>query len=247
MDLRPAHWHQGDLLGFDLETTGVERFRDVPVSMALVRVRAGRVVACDRRLIDPGRDIPAESVAVHGITTAEARRRGIPLEQALTVVADALLAAGARRLPVCGMRLDFDLTMVDNLCRRNGGSGLVARGWRGPVLDCSVIDRQLDQRRPGPRTLGDLCAHYGVELEQAHDAGSDALASVEVLRAMAARFPLLAAAPATLLHRWQISWHRQWATSFSRWRQGQGLAPLGHDELAWPVATWGGAGTSAAA
>ena len=46
------------------------------------------------------------------------------------------------------------------------GQGLVERGWRGPVLDAVVIDRHFDPEREGRRTLVDLCAHYGIEIEQ---------------------------------------------------------------------------------
>ena len=56
------------------------------------------------------------------------------------------------------------------------------------VLDPRVLDRHLDRYRKGRRTLTDLCAHYGVTLEGAHDAAADALAALEVVRALGRRF-----------------------------------------------------------
>lgn len=67
-------WPSGELLGFDLETTGIDRFKDVPVSYALVYAVAGRIRVSWSGLIDPDRDIPEEATAAHGITT-EIRRR----------------------------------------------------------------------------------------------------------------------------------------------------------------------------
>ena len=37
-----ADWFTGEVLGFDFETTGIDRFDDVPVSYALVTVQGGR-------------------------------------------------------------------------------------------------------------------------------------------------------------------------------------------------------------
>ena len=39
-----AAWTAGEVLGFDFETTGIDRFNDVPVSYALVHVVDGVVV-----------------------------------------------------------------------------------------------------------------------------------------------------------------------------------------------------------
>ena len=229
-------WRESEILGFDLETTGVDRFSDVPVSFALVTFAAGRVVGARSRLIDPGREIPAEALAVHGISTARARAEGVPLRRAVEQIAAVLVAASARGVPVAGMKLDFDLTIVDAQCRVLDGRGLQERGWRGPVLDAVVIDRRFDRFRSGRRTLVDLCDHYGVSIEAPHEASADARAAVGVLRAMCARFPIVGYAAPSLLHRWQMAWHRQWAAEYSRWRQDNGLAPLAPDEFEWPIA-----------
>ena len=68
-------WCDGPLLGFDLETTGIDTTRDLPVQVALVWTTADGVLKADTFLVDPGRDIPAEAIAIHGITTERARSR----------------------------------------------------------------------------------------------------------------------------------------------------------------------------
>jgi DNA polymerase-3 subunit epsilon len=231
-----VNWPDADMLAFDLETTGVDRFTDVPVSFALLLIRDGRVVDRRRRLVDPGREIPTAATAIHGITTEEARARGVPLQTAVPWIARVLIRASRRGMPVAGMCLGYDLTLLDACLQRITGAGLVEAGWRGPVLDASVIDRRVDRYRRGRRTLVALCEHYAVPADVAHEASADALAAVDVLRATAQRFPKLAAVPLDVLFRWQVRWHREWALSYSEWRSRNGLSPLATNELEWPLA-----------
>jgi DNA polymerase-3 subunit epsilon len=229
-------WTEGEVLGLDFETTGVDRFNDVPVSYALVSVVDGVAVHSWSGLIDPCREIPVDATAVHGITTERARADGMPLEAAIALVTDAIVSAARRGVPLVGMKLDYDLTILDVLGSRYCGRGLLAQGWSGPVLDAGVLDRHLDADREGRRTLGDLCAHYGVELEGAHDAWADAVASVRVLFALAERYDSLRGADLARLHDAQIEWHRQWTKDCEAWRVGQGMVPTDPRDFMWPVA-----------
>src|SRR5580698_3334954 len=99
-----ARWTSGEVLAFDLETTGIDRFNDVPVSYALVLVRAGVVAYSWSDLIDPGREIPADATAVHGITSEGARSGGMPLGLGVAVITETIVAAGRRGVPVAGMK-----------------------------------------------------------------------------------------------------------------------------------------------
>jgi DNA polymerase-3 subunit epsilon len=232
---RRSAWTDGELLGFDLETTGLDPTRDRPVSFALVTVRGGVVERRRTSLVDPGQVIPAAATAIHGISTDRARREGIALADAVAEIADALVAAAARGVPVVGMKLDYDLTMLDAQCRALDGVGLRERGWSGPVLDGLVLDRRCDRYRKGRRTLGDLCVHYSVAVEHAHDAACDAEAAIGVVRAICARFPALVRLGPVQLHRYQVRWHREWAESFDRWRREQDLVPLHDRDFHWPI------------
>ena len=229
-------WTQGEVLGLDLETTGVDRFADVPVSYALVSVVDGIAVHSWSGLIDPGRPIPPEATAVHGITTERARAEGMPLGTAIELMTDAVASASRRAVPLVGMKLDYDLTMLDVLGDTFLGRGLVAQGWCGPVLDAGVLDRHFDRDREGRRTLGDLCTHYGVDLEGAHEAWSDAVASVRVLFALTERYSSLRSGDVTELHESQIEWHRQWTENCEASRLARGLSPADPRDYLWPVA-----------
>jgi DNA polymerase-3 subunit epsilon len=196
----------------------------------------GAVVCRESALVDPGRPIPEEATAVHGITDDRVRAEGIPLDVAMGMVADALGDAWVRGVPVVGMKLDYDLTIVDVQCRSLNDRGLADRGFSTPVLDILVLDRHLDCYRKGSRSLSELCAHYGVVIDNAHDAAADAAASLEVLAAMAARYDELSAMTPPELHRAQMEWHREWATSYDGWRRGEGMSALDPRDYAWPFA-----------
>ncbi len=229
-------WCEGELLAFDLETTGTNRFADVPVSFALVHMRAGRVLERRNAIVDPGRPIPEEAVAIHGIGDDERERAEIGLAAAVETIAAALVDAGRRGTPVVGMKLDFDLTMVDTLCRSLGRRGLVERGWCGPVLDALTLDRRLDPDREGSRSLVALCGHYGVPIVRPHSAACDAEAAARVLLEMARRFDRLAWASPARLHLEQAASHREWATAYAERRRIRALGPLDESEWDWPLA-----------
>jgi DNA polymerase III subunit epsilon len=224
------------MLGFDFETTGVDRFNDVPVSYALVTVVAGDVVSTASGLIDPGREIPAGATAVHGISTERARDEGMPLSDAIEMITEVVVSASQRAVPIVGMKLDYDLTILDTQAYRLSELGLVARGWQGPVLDAVVLDRHVDQYRKGSRTLAALCGLYGVEIINAHDASADAIASVGVLLALGARYKELRDAELSALHQSQIDWHRDWAKGYDKWRVGKGMTPMDPRDYYWPLA-----------
>jgi DNA polymerase-3 subunit epsilon len=229
-------WADGELLSFDLETTGVDRFSDVPVSLALLRLQRGVVLERTVEFVNPGRPIPEEATAIHGITNEVARRDGMPLPAAIELVATTLVDASRRGVPVVGVKLDYDLTMVDVLCRAMDGRGLPDRGWTGPVLDALVLDRHVDRFRKGRRTLVDLCELYGVTIGQAHSADCDAAAAAGVLLAMAGRYEELSGASLNALHLGQVDYHREWVLSYDEWRRGRGLEPLDDREASWPLA-----------
>jgi len=224
------------MLGFDFETTGIDRFNDVPVSYALVYAVDERIRVSWSGLIDPGRDIPQEATAVHGITNVRARNEGMPLRQAIALISDVIVSASRRSVPLVGMQLDYDLTMLETQAQRLLGRGIVERGWCGPVLDAVVLDRHFDPARDGRRTLGALCNHYGVDIGNAHDARADAIASINVLVALAAGCSELRARDPSWLHRAQIDWHRQWVRLCEERRLSEGLIALDPREYAWPVA-----------
>ncbi|WP_327288227.1 exonuclease domain-containing protein [Streptomyces sp. NBC_01198] len=228
-------WHEDLLVGFDLETTGTDPRQARIVTAAVTEVKDGQPVRHRAWLADPGVPIPAETTAIHGVSTARAAAEGRPAPEVVAEVADAVRGYWAARVPVVVYNAPFDLTLLDAELRRYALPALVAPGGRpGPVVDPLVIDRALDKYRRGKRTLEAACAVYGVVLDGAHDAGADALAAVRVARALAARFPEAGEADLWDLHTAQGGWYAAWAEDFSAWlrRRDKAAAPITPD---WPL------------
>lgn len=184
-------WYEGPLAAFDTETTGVDVETDRIVSASVV-VQEGPAIRprVSRWLINPGVPVPASATAVHGLTDEHLQRNGRWPSPVVEEIARALAEQAAAGRPLVIMNAPFDLTMLDRELRRHRASSLDRWFESTPllVLDPRVLDKHLDRYRKGRRTLTDLCAHYGVTLEGAHDAAADALASLEVVRAVGRRF-----------------------------------------------------------
>ncbi|MCX4913558.1 MULTISPECIES: 3'-5' exonuclease [unclassified Streptomyces] len=230
-------WYEGPLAAFDTETTGVDVETDRIVSAAVVvQDAAGTRPRVTRWLVNPGVPVPAGATAVHGLTDEHLQRNGRWPSPVLEEIARELGEQAAAGRPLVVMNAPFDLTLLDRELRRHRASSLDR--WFDPaalrVLDPRVLDKHLDRYRKGRRTLTDLCAHYDVVLEGAHDAAADALASLELVRAVGRRFAsrLERLSPAEL-HTLQAVWHAAQARGLQAW-----FARSGSDEAvdpAWPL------------
>lgn len=215
-------WHTEPLLGFDLETTGINVETARIVTAAAVDWKPGDSLDTlpDRArlwLANPGVPIPAEAVAVHGVTNEIARANGRPAAQVVDEIADVLAATLSTGIPVVAMNGRYDFTVLDRELRRHGLRTLWERLGGdvppGPVIDPYILDKQADKYRKGSRRLENLAIHYGVTLAAAHTADADALAAVEVAVAIGEKYEQLQVHPQQL-HVWQVWWARQQATGF---------------------------------
>lgn len=191
------------MVAFDTETTGVNVECDRIVTAAVITLQpkvAGQPwqVHTQTWLLDPGVDIPAEATAIHGITTEHAREHGTDPTIKLDFIATKLAGQLASRWtgdgpnpdydsptdwwPLVGFNLAYDLTMLDRELRRHRLLPLDMRLGRpvAPCIDPYVLDKQIDPYRRGSRKLTDLCRHYGVTLDTAHNAAADALAAARL-------------------------------------------------------------------
>ena len=180
--------------------------------------------------------MPAGATAVPGLTDEHLQRNGRWPAPVMFEIAEVLAEQAVAGRPLVVMNAPFDLTLLDRELRRHRASSLDRWLDTSPllVLDPRVLDKHLDRYRKGRRTLTDLCAHYGVELEGAHDAAADAQAALDVVRALGRRFAarLERLAPAEL-HNLQTVWHAAQARGLQAW-----FARSGQEELvdpAWPL------------
>ncbi|GGR96265.1 MULTISPECIES: 3'-5' exonuclease [Streptomyces] len=229
-------WHQELLIGFDLETTGTDPRRARIVTGAVIEVRAGEPVGRREWLADPGVEIPADAVAVHGISTARAAAEGRPADQVADAIADVLVGYWKAGVPVVAYNAAFDLTLLSAELRRYGLPSLTDRLGTAPapVVDPYTIDRWADRYRRGKRNLEAVCAEYGIVLGAAHDATADALAAARLASAIADRHPKIAALGPAELHRRQIRWYAEWAADFQAFLRRKGEKDAVVDG-AWPL------------
>jgi DNA polymerase-3 subunit epsilon len=173
----------------DTETTGLDpltgdRVIEVAAIELLNLVPTGRVL---HHLLDPERDVPAESTRVHGFTLEHLRGKPKFAE----IAED--LAAFLGEDPIVAHNAPFDFGFLDAELRRCG---------RPPLGRARMVDTlDLAKRRfPGlPNSLDALCRRFGIDLSQrtTHNAILDCRLLAEVyLELMGGRQPGLGLAAA---------------------------------------------------
>ncbi|WP_226082271.1 3'-5' exonuclease [Mycetocola spongiae] len=226
-------WSANPLAVFDLETTGI----DVTTSR-IVSAHVG-VLAADgsvlRRLdwlADPGVEIPAQASAVHGISTERARAEGRPAAEVVAEIVAALRELLAAGTPVVIYNAPYDLSLLQHEALRYGVPALEGPS---PIIDPLVIDKAVDRYRKGKRTLEAASQFYGVDLVDAHDASSDAIAAGRVAQAIArAHAAKLAQHSAEELHALQVGWCAEQAASFQEYMR-RTKDPSFTTSGSWPV------------
>jgi DNA polymerase-3 subunit epsilon len=231
-------WDGFSLLAFDLESTGIDVFKDRIVTAALVDVpAAGRPVATSY-VTDPGIEVPEAAAAVHGYSRARAiAEQTHTVEQLLFEVTGRIALRLGKGQPLVGFNLAYDLTLLEAECQRHGVDTLASRlggpGAIAPILDVFVLDKHASRRR-GKRQLPIVCQHYGVVHTGAHDSTGDALAAARLFpRVMATpgKFPGMTLAA---LHQAQVGWRREQCDSLREYFDREGKP---HDGVPgdWPV------------
>jgi DNA polymerase-3 subunit epsilon len=178
------------VVGFDVETTGLDIHRDEPIWYGFAVREPGNPVVQWEYFALPTVQIHPGAERVHGISFEQLRamrRRGQAVSSASGAVraARVLSEYAARGALFVGANPLFDFSMLDSVLRRTFGDGLDSYGVALDSIDLIDIvahDRLIDPdhfSRPH-RGLTGLCAHYGVTTG-GHKASSDARAAVEVL------------------------------------------------------------------
>lgn len=203
------------LASFDVETTGlnVATSRIVSAGLSLID-HTGAVVETRYWLVDPGIEIPTFATQVHGITTEQVRREGLPAERAVPEITAALNSYFAENIPVVIYNAPYDLGILFHESRRYSGDDL---NDPAPIIDPLILDKQFDRYRKGKRNLGTTAEFYKVPLENAHDASADALAAARVALALATRFATELNVDAYQLHQQQQVWAKEQALSYQEW------------------------------
>ena len=161
----------------DTETTGRDANQDRIVEIGIVLGIKGEVTRRFSQLIDPGRPIPAESSAVHGIKDAD-----VAGKPKFAEIAGEILAFLGDAIPAA-YNAAFDRGFVLAELERAGvRPAAPPPAMRRDVdwVDPLAFAREL-YKHEGSRALGDMAARLGIELENAHRATDDAEAALQIL------------------------------------------------------------------
>ena len=159
------------LVFFDLETTGVNIGTDRIVEISILKVYPNGNKESKTWLVNPEIEIPAESTAVHGITNEK-----VVTEPTFKELANKVneMIAGADLAGFNSNRFDIPL-LAEELLRAGIDFDMSER----KAIDVQVIFHKKEQR-----TLSAGYQFYcGKELEDAHSAEADTLATYEILKA----------------------------------------------------------------
>jgi DNA polymerase III subunit epsilon len=164
------------VMAVDTETTGLSPAEGhALVEVATVTIDDSALGDGWSSLVQPGRPIPADAAAVHGITD-------VMVAQAPT--ADGVAAELRRRcgdLPLVFHNAAFDLPFLITMLRRAGQPPLL-----NPIIDTLGLARGLGG--PGGNSLGAVAARLGLPPEPRHRALGDARTTARVLVALSERW-----------------------------------------------------------
>jgi DNA polymerase-3 subunit epsilon len=220
-------WHHAPLASLDFETTGIDPSTDRVLSYALLGDRGTDLCG----LIDAGVEIPPASAAVHGLTAETLAGAPRPPEAIAGIVAWVQDLVD-REIGLVVYNAAYDLTMLRAEAER---WGIAQPDWhRLLVVDPYVIDWGIQRGELGPRRLTDVAAYYGVALDNAHDATSDARAARDIADEIGMRHPAVAAGTLADLMVRQRTWFADRADDWNVYARKVGRTL--DDPTGWPLA-----------
>lgn len=162
---------------FDIEGTGLDISKDRIITIAIKRLSGDGSTQSAAWMVHPGFPIPKESTEIHGITDADVAHCP-PFESVASEVLNFLFGCD-----LGGYNLrNYDIPLLYEEFSRAG------LDWN---LDgVHVIDASMIFRLKEPRDLTAAVAKYcGRKMEDAHDAGADVQATIDVFFGQLAAYP----------------------------------------------------------
>ncbi|MDR3217294.1 MAG: 3'-5' exonuclease [Clostridiaceae bacterium] len=167
----PAYLAGKTFVVFDFETTGVDA-SDAPVQLGACKMVDGKIVETFQTLINPGRKIPIETSRIHGIydkDVVDAPSIKEVLPDFFKFTREAVLAAH---------NAPFDMGFLKRAAEPEGYV------FDNMITDTCQLARQHVKGAPNNK-LGTLCEFFKIELNCAHNAIYDAVATAKLLKEIA--------------------------------------------------------------
>ncbi len=173
-------WHQQGYLVCDAEMSSLELEQGELLSLGWVAIDAGRIaLSSATHCLIAAQDTVGQSAGIHQIRDCDLRQAGSE--------ADAIeqLCLAARGRVLVFHHAPLDLAYLDRASQRCFAAPLLL-----PYIDTLALERQTLARqeggpRPGQLTLAGSRQRYGLPDYPAHNALTDALATAELLLAIA--------------------------------------------------------------
>lgn len=165
------------LVFFDLETTGISITKDRIVEVSFLKIHPNGKEEIKSRRINPGIPIPPEATQVHGITDDDVKDCPTFRQVAKS------LAQHLEGCDLAGFNSSrFDVPML--------AEEFLRAGVDFDMKNRRFVDVQIIFHRKEPRTLEAAYRFYcDKDLENAHSAEADTLATYEVLKSQLERYP----------------------------------------------------------
>lgn len=154
-------WAEAPFVVFDLETTGFGR-DDRIVEFGAVVMRGNRPAEMMHHLVNPGRDIPAASFAVHNIS--EDMVRDAPRWRDVAKECFSFLFQG---YPIVSHNFSFDSRML--------AQQVDPSRWPRDIYTLCTLELAKKQGHKAQAKLRDLAEHYNLEYDTEHAALDDAV------------------------------------------------------------------------
>ena len=167
------------LVFFDLETTGINIVSDRIVEISYLKVSPNGKEESKTFLINPDMPIPKSSTEIHGITDEKVKDCPTFKEVAKIIAKD---IEGCDLAGFNSVRFDLPL-LAEEFLR----AGVDIDLGKHKMIDVQVIFHKMEQR-----TLAAAYKFYcDADLENAHTAAADTMATYEVLKSQLERYPSL--------------------------------------------------------
>lgn len=184
--LNPGHIDNTPMIAVDLELTGLDAKKNKIISIGWTLIDNGRIkLGSNHHVLVSANQSVGDSATIHELLDNEVET-GVSIEAALA----SLLTAAKGRVWVFH-HAELDVAFLQIACRQWADLGATKKVPM-MTLDTLRIELATRQRRdipvkPGDLQLGELRAHYHLPDYKGHNALVDALATAELMLAMAAR------------------------------------------------------------
>lgn len=161
----------------DVETTGLDPANDRVIELAAIVFTQNETLGEFETLINPQREIPAESQAIHNITNEMVQ--GKPA--IANVLPEFLSFVGNRTIIGHGIQFDIDI-----ICHEAQRAGIPCSLQKNGSFDTLRLARLYGESPSN--SLDMLRRHFNIQAEGAHRAKSDVLVNIQVFRRLTHRF-----------------------------------------------------------